>query len=89
MAKFVEDPIFAIFGGLGDESFARAKNYIRAEFHSDDVPDGFTPGVHACVQPLIVGEDDDGNPAALGNSGTWSGLSYRSDDLAKKIGQCA
>eukprot|EP00959_Pyramimonas_sp_CCMP1952_P269367 5631138-Pyramimonas_sp.AAC.1 len=44
MAEFVEDPIFALLAGLNqdDGSFAQAKGYIRAEFHSDDVPDGFT-----------------------------------------------
>eukprot|EP00959_Pyramimonas_sp_CCMP1952_P240581 5027790-Pyramimonas_sp.AAC.1 len=62
---------------------------MRAEFHSDDGPDGFSPGAYACLRPLIVGEDDDENPAALGNSDTWSGLSFRADDLAKMIGQCA
>eukprot|EP00959_Pyramimonas_sp_CCMP1952_P369127 7731998-Pyramimonas_sp.AAC.1 len=49
MAEFVEGPIFAILAGLNqdDGSFAQAKDYIRAEFHSDDVPDGFTPGAYA------------------------------------------
>eukprot|EP00959_Pyramimonas_sp_CCMP1952_P374701 7847534-Pyramimonas_sp.AAC.1 len=71
MAEFVEDPIFAIFGGLeqDDGSFAQAKDDIRAEFHSD-VPDGFTPSAYACLQPLRVGDDNDENPAALGNSET-------------------
>eukprot|EP00959_Pyramimonas_sp_CCMP1952_P289198 6048404-Pyramimonas_sp.AAC.1 len=36
-----------------DGSFAQAKDYIRAEFHSDDGPDGFTPGAYACLRPLI------------------------------------
>eukprot|EP00959_Pyramimonas_sp_CCMP1952_P435975 9129489-Pyramimonas_sp.AAC.1 len=89
MAEFVEDPIFAILAGLGDGSFQRAKDCNSAEFHSDDVPDGFTPGAYARLQPLIVGEDNDENPAALGSSDTWSGLSYRSDAPAKNIGQCA
>eukprot|EP00959_Pyramimonas_sp_CCMP1952_P343299 7190910-Pyramimonas_sp.AAC.1 len=73
MAEFAENPIFAILAGLkeDDVSFAQAKDDIRAEFHSDGVPDGFTPGTYACLQPLIVGEDDDENPAALGNSDTW------------------
>eukprot|EP00959_Pyramimonas_sp_CCMP1952_P422345 8847447-Pyramimonas_sp.AAC.1 len=72
MAEFVEDPIFATLGGLsqGDGTFAQAKDYLRAEFHSDDVPDGFTLGAYACLQPLVVGEDSEENPAALGSSDT-------------------
>eukprot|EP00959_Pyramimonas_sp_CCMP1952_P289199 6048405-Pyramimonas_sp.AAC.1 len=55
MAEFVDDPIFAILAGLNqdDGSFAQAKDYMRAEFHSDDGPDGFTPGAYACLRPLI------------------------------------
>eukprot|EP00959_Pyramimonas_sp_CCMP1952_P332031 6952387-Pyramimonas_sp.AAC.1 len=62
---------------------------MRAEFCSDDCPDGFSPGAYACLRPLIPGEDDDENPAAFGSSDTWSGMSFRADDLAKIIGQCA
>eukprot|EP00959_Pyramimonas_sp_CCMP1952_P211568 4427592-Pyramimonas_sp.AAC.1 len=60
MAEFVEDPIFAILAGFNqdDGSFAYAKDSMRAEFHSDDCPDGFSPGAYACLRPLIVGEDD-------------------------------
>eukprot|EP00959_Pyramimonas_sp_CCMP1952_P419054 8777891-Pyramimonas_sp.AAC.1 len=62
---------------------------MRAEFHSDDCLDGFSPGAYACLRPLIDGEDDGENPVALGSPDTWSGLSFRADDLAKIIGQCA
>eukprot|EP00959_Pyramimonas_sp_CCMP1952_P046359 968030-Pyramimonas_sp.AAC.1 len=69
--------------------YGRAQDYLRAEFHSDDVPDGFTLGAYACLQPLVVGEDSEENPAAVGSSDTWCAQSCRTDALAKKIGQCA
>eukprot|EP00959_Pyramimonas_sp_CCMP1952_P262669 5492515-Pyramimonas_sp.AAC.1 len=62
---------------------------MRAEFYSDDCPDGCSPGAYACLRPLIIGEDEDENPAALGNSDTWSSMGFRADDLARIISQCA
>eukprot|EP00959_Pyramimonas_sp_CCMP1952_P438947 9189636-Pyramimonas_sp.AAC.1 len=68
MAEFAEDPIVAMLGGLSqdDGTFEQAKDFLRAEFHSDDVPEGFTPETFKCLEPLVVGVDDKENPAALG-----------------------
>eukprot|EP00959_Pyramimonas_sp_CCMP1952_P190639 3987214-Pyramimonas_sp.AAC.1 len=46
IAEFAEDPIFALLGNLDqdDGTFNQAKEFLRAEFYSDDVP-----GVHSEV----------------------------------------
>eukprot|EP00959_Pyramimonas_sp_CCMP1952_P199427 4171353-Pyramimonas_sp.AAC.1 len=45
VAEFVEDPIFALLSNLsrGDGTFDQAREFLRAEFHSDDISNGFTP----------------------------------------------
>eukprot|EP00959_Pyramimonas_sp_CCMP1952_P465920 9489132-Pyramimonas_sp.AAC.1 len=54
MTDFAEDPIFALLGSLNqdDGTFEQAKDFLRAEFHSDDVPEGFTLEAFMCLEPL-------------------------------------
>eukprot|EP00959_Pyramimonas_sp_CCMP1952_P147873 3094604-Pyramimonas_sp.AAC.1 len=41
IAEFSEDPIFALLGNIDqcDGTFNQAREFPRAEFYSDDVPD--------------------------------------------------
>eukprot|EP00959_Pyramimonas_sp_CCMP1952_P207784 4346138-Pyramimonas_sp.AAC.1 len=43
--EFAEDQIFASLGNLNpdDGMSNQAKEFLRAEFYSEDVPEGFTP----------------------------------------------
>eukprot|EP00959_Pyramimonas_sp_CCMP1952_P431941 9045958-Pyramimonas_sp.AAC.1 len=45
IVEFAEDQIFALLGNLSQEDGAlnQAKEFFRAELHSEDVPEGFTP----------------------------------------------
>eukprot|EP00959_Pyramimonas_sp_CCMP1952_P106423 2224732-Pyramimonas_sp.AAC.1 len=57
LAEFAEDPIFALLGNLDqdDGAFNQAREFLRAEFYSDDVPEGFTPKSFKCLKLLVVG----------------------------------
>eukprot|EP00959_Pyramimonas_sp_CCMP1952_P404922 8486456-Pyramimonas_sp.AAC.1 len=54
IADFAEDPIFALLSSLSqvDGTSDQAKEFLRAEFHSEDVPEGFTPKSFECLVPL-------------------------------------
>eukprot|EP00959_Pyramimonas_sp_CCMP1952_P090191 1888100-Pyramimonas_sp.AAC.1 len=45
IAEYAEDPIFALLGNLNQDggTFNQAREFLRAEFYSDDVPEGFAP----------------------------------------------
>eukprot|EP00959_Pyramimonas_sp_CCMP1952_P051222 1070591-Pyramimonas_sp.AAC.1 len=45
IAEFVEDPIFALLSefSIDEGTFDLAREFLRAEFFSDDIPDGFVP----------------------------------------------
>eukprot|EP00959_Pyramimonas_sp_CCMP1952_P408030 8551134-Pyramimonas_sp.AAC.1 len=91
VAEFVEDPIFALLSKLSrdDGTFDQARDFPRAEFHSDDIPGGFTLQPFKCLKPLVVGADDPNSPAALGSTDCWRPQSYRVPELALHIGNCA
>eukprot|EP00959_Pyramimonas_sp_CCMP1952_P121302 2536578-Pyramimonas_sp.AAC.1 len=71
-----------------DGMFDQATEFLRAEFHSGDVPEGCAPKSFACLVPLVVGIDDDDNPAAFGSMESWSPQSCRADKFAEHIGKC-
>eukprot|EP00959_Pyramimonas_sp_CCMP1952_P101937 2131830-Pyramimonas_sp.AAC.1 len=60
VAEFVEDLIFALLSKLSrdDSTFDQARESLRAEFHSDEIPKGFTFQSCECLKPLVVGVDD-------------------------------
>eukprot|EP00959_Pyramimonas_sp_CCMP1952_P326719 6839180-Pyramimonas_sp.AAC.1 len=91
IAELAEDPVSALLGSLNqvDGAFDQAKNFLRAEFYSEDVPEGFAPKSFKCLIPLVVGVDDKHHPAALGSVESWSTQSCRADKLAEHIGKCA
>eukprot|EP00959_Pyramimonas_sp_CCMP1952_P200623 4196285-Pyramimonas_sp.AAC.1 len=91
VAEFVEDRVFALLSNLSrdDGTFDQAREFLRAEFHSDDIPEGLTPQSFKCLIPLVVGGDDPNNPAALGSTDLWRPQIYRVNEIALHIGICA
>eukprot|EP00959_Pyramimonas_sp_CCMP1952_P342202 7169345-Pyramimonas_sp.AAC.1 len=87
IAKFVEDPTFALLSELDKEegTFDLAREFLRAEIHSNDIPEGFIPQPFKCLTQLLVGADDPNNPAALGSADFWRPQSYRVDEFARHV----
>eukprot|EP00959_Pyramimonas_sp_CCMP1952_P203276 4250772-Pyramimonas_sp.AAC.1 len=73
VAEFVEDLISALLSNLSrdDGTLDQAREFLRAEFRSDDIPEGFPPQSFKCLKPFVVGVDDPNNPAALGSADFW------------------
>eukprot|EP00959_Pyramimonas_sp_CCMP1952_P046169 964156-Pyramimonas_sp.AAC.1 len=87
IAQLMEDPIFALLGELSVDigSFEQVRDFLRAGFHSDDVPSGFDSQAFKVLAPLAVGISNGENPAALGSVDFWRHHSCRLDDSAKRI----
>eukprot|EP00959_Pyramimonas_sp_CCMP1952_P246701 5156118-Pyramimonas_sp.AAC.1 len=88
IADLVEDPIFALVGEftLDPMSSEQTRDYLRAEFYSDDTPEGLDSRAYKALTPLAVGAPGTDNPAALGCTGFWQRHSGRTDELARRIG---
>eukprot|EP00959_Pyramimonas_sp_CCMP1952_P421185 8823174-Pyramimonas_sp.AAC.1 len=54
-----------------------AREFLRAEFYSNDIPDGFTFQSFKCLKPSVVGAGDPNAPAALDSADFWRPQSYR------------
>eukprot|EP00959_Pyramimonas_sp_CCMP1952_P214736 4493763-Pyramimonas_sp.AAC.1 len=54
IAEFAEDTIYALLSSLSqaEGTFEQAKDFLIAEFHSDDGPEGSTTETFACLEPL-------------------------------------
>eukprot|EP00959_Pyramimonas_sp_CCMP1952_P287480 6012491-Pyramimonas_sp.AAC.1 len=73
VAEFVEYPKYALLSKLNREegAFDQAREFLRAEFYSDDIPEGFTPESCKSLKPLDVVVDDPNHLAALGSMDFW------------------
>eukprot|EP00959_Pyramimonas_sp_CCMP1952_P464963 9487481-Pyramimonas_sp.AAC.1 len=70
-------------------TFDQARDFLRAEFYSDDIPSGFDPQSFKVLTPLVAGVTDRENPAALGNADFWRPQSCRIDEFAQRVGDFA
>ena len=70
-AELVEDPIFALLGGLDAVSFEAAREFLYASYDSDDVPEGFSHTVYKALTPLMLGMCDQDADTSLGLHTFW------------------
>eukprot|EP00959_Pyramimonas_sp_CCMP1952_P195419 4086179-Pyramimonas_sp.AAC.1 len=49
-------------------TFDQVRDFLRAEFYSDDISSGFDPQSFKVLTPVVVGVTDRENPAALGSA---------------------
>ena len=86
-AELVEDPVFALFGTLTPIDLEAARQFLWAQYDSDDVPAGFKPATFASLTPLVLGMGDQDNPAALRTSDFWKHHSRRAEGNATRLSQ--